>query len=63
MTFTNKAAREMKERIGHLVGGAVEGMPWLGTFHAIGVRILRRHHELVDLRASRSSISTTSSGS
>jgi DNA helicase-2/ATP-dependent DNA helicase PcrA len=37
VTFTNKAAREMKERIGALVGGAVEGMPWLGTFHAIGV--------------------------
>ena len=33
VTFTNKAAREMKERIGALVGGAVEGMPWLGTFH------------------------------
>ena len=43
VTFTNKAAREMKERIGALVGGAVEGMPWLGTFHAIGVKILRRH--------------------
>ena len=51
VTFTNKAAREMKERIGHLVGGAVEGMPWLGTFHAIGVKILRRHHELVGLKA------------
>ncbi|HEX5666191.1 MAG TPA: UvrD-helicase domain-containing protein, partial [Hyphomicrobium sp.] len=34
VTFTNKAAREMKERIGHLVGGTVEGMPWLGTFHS-----------------------------
>ncbi|MGD9669569.1 MAG: ATP-dependent helicase [Hyphomicrobiaceae bacterium] len=50
VTFTNKAAREMKERIGHLVGGAVEGMPWLGTFHSIGVKILRRHAELVGLR-------------
>ncbi|MCB1520765.1 MAG: UvrD-helicase domain-containing protein, partial [Hyphomicrobiaceae bacterium] len=50
VTFTNKAAREMKERIGALVGGAVEGMPWLGTFHAIGVRILRRHAELVGLK-------------
>ncbi|MEM6616391.1 MAG: UvrD-helicase domain-containing protein [Pseudomonadota bacterium] len=49
VTFTNKAAREMKERIGTLIGGAVEGMPWLGTFHAIGVRILRRHAELVGL--------------
>jgi DNA helicase-2/ATP-dependent DNA helicase PcrA len=51
VTFTNKAAREMKERIGQLVGGAVEGMPWLGTFHSIGVKILRRHHELVGLRS------------
>lgn len=50
VTFTNKAAREMKERIGRLVGGAVEGMPWLGTFHSIGVKILRRHAELVGLK-------------
>ncbi len=49
VTFTNKAAREMKERVGHLVGGTVEGMPWLGTFHSIGMRILRRHAELVGL--------------
>ena len=52
VTFTNKAAREMKERIGRLVGGAVEGMPWLGTFHSIGVKILRRHAELVGLKSS-----------
>ena len=51
VTFTNKAAREMKERIGVLVGGAVEGMPWLGTFHAMGVKILRRHAELVGLKS------------
>ena len=51
VTFTNKAAREMKERIGQLVGGALEGMPWLGTFHAIGVKILRRHGELVGLKS------------
>jgi len=50
VTFTNKAAREMKLRIGHMVGDAVEGMPWLGTFHAIGVKILRRHAELVGLK-------------
>jgi DNA helicase-2/ATP-dependent DNA helicase PcrA len=49
VTFTNKAAREMKERIGDLVGGTVEGMPWLGTFHSIGVKILRRNAELVSL--------------
>jgi superfamily I DNA/RNA helicase len=51
VTFTNKAAREMKERIGVLVGEAVEGMPWLGTFHSIGVKILRRHPELAGLRS------------
>ena len=51
VTFTNKAAREMKERIGILVGEAVEGMPWLGTFHSIGVKILRRHAELAGLRS------------
>ncbi|AGB71611.1 ATP-dependent DNA helicase PcrA [Rhizobium tropici CIAT 899] len=52
VTFTNKAAREMKERIALLVGGAVEGMPWLGTFHSIGVKLLRRHAELVSLTSS-----------
>jgi DNA helicase-2/ATP-dependent DNA helicase PcrA len=51
VTFTNKAAREMKERIGRLVGERVEGMPWLGTFHAICTRILRRHAELVGLHS------------
>jgi DNA helicase-2/ATP-dependent DNA helicase PcrA len=51
VTFTNKAAREMKERVGHMVGQIVEGMPWLGTFHAIGVKILRRHAELVGLKS------------
>src|SRR5437868_11098169 len=50
VTFTNKAAREMKGRISAMVGEAVEGMPWLGTFHAIGVKILRRHVELVGLK-------------
>ena len=51
VTFTNKAAREMRDRIGLLIGGAVEGMAWLGTFHSIGVRMLRRHHELVGLKS------------
>jgi DNA helicase-2/ATP-dependent DNA helicase PcrA len=50
VTFTNKAAREMKARIGAMVGEVVEGMPWLGTFHSIGARILRRHAELVGLK-------------
>ncbi len=51
VTFTNKAAREMKERIGMLIGGVVEGMAWLGTFHSIAARILRRHAELVGLKS------------
>ena len=51
VTFTNKAAREMKHRIGALIGPAGEGMPWLGTFHAIGTKILRRHAELVGLKS------------
>jgi DNA helicase-2/ATP-dependent DNA helicase PcrA len=50
VTFTNKAAREMKGRVGEIVGQVVEGMPWLGTFHSIGVKILRRHAELVGLK-------------
>jgi DNA helicase II / ATP-dependent DNA helicase PcrA len=51
VTFTNKAAREMKERIGRLIGESVEGMPWLGTFHSIGVKILRRNADLVGLKS------------
>ncbi len=51
VTFTNKAAREMKERVGALLGQTVEGMPWLGTFHAICVKMLRRHAELVGLKS------------
>ncbi|MCP5995993.1 UvrD-helicase domain-containing protein, partial [Klebsiella pneumoniae] len=47
VTFTNKAAREMKDRIARLLGETVEGMPWLGTFHSISVKILRRHAELI----------------
>src|SRR5690242_6078055 len=60
VTFTNKAAREMKQRVGQLIGGVVEGMPWLGTFHAIGVKILRRHAELVDLKPSLTEIGRAS---
>jgi len=50
VTFTNKAAREMKDRVGQMVGQIIEGMPWLGTFHSIGVKILRRHAELTGLK-------------
>ncbi len=51
VTFTNKAAREMKHRLGQMLGQTVEGMPWLGTFHSIGGRILRFHAELVQLKS------------
>ena len=50
VTFTNKAAREMKLRVGKFVGGSVEGMPWLGTFHSIAARVLRYHAELAGLQ-------------
>src|ERR1043166_3361282 len=49
VTFTNKAAREMKLRLGQMLGQAVEGMPWLGTFHSIGGRIPRLPPELAGL--------------
>jgi len=49
VTFTNKAAREMKDRVGRLLGQPAEGMPWLGTFHSICVKLLRRHAELAGL--------------
>jgi len=58
VTFTNKAAREMRERVGHLIGPAVEGMPWLGTFHSIAAKMLRRHAELVGLQSNYTIIDT-----
>jgi len=51
VTFTNRAAREMKNRVGLLLGQTVEGMPWMGTFHSICVKLLRRHAELVGLKS------------
>ena len=52
VTFTNKAAREMRERITHLIGPSAEGLRWLGTFHSVAAQILRRHAELVGLTSS-----------
>jgi DNA helicase II / ATP-dependent DNA helicase PcrA len=52
VTFTNKAAREMQARLFALAGPVAEAMPWLGTFHAISTKILRRHAELVGLKSS-----------
>ncbi len=50
VTFTNKAAREMVHRVSSLLGASVEGF-WLGTFHALGARLLRRHAELIGLKS------------
>ncbi len=50
VTFTNKAAREMYERVGQVLGPVVENIDWLGTFHAMGARLLRRHAELAGLK-------------
>jgi len=58
VTFTNKAAREMRHRVGQLIGDAVEGMPWLGTFHSICAKMLRRHAELVGLESNYTIIDT-----
>ena len=58
VTFTNKAAREMKERVGNLLGPGVEGLPWLGTFHSIAAKLLRRHAELVGLQSNYTIIDT-----
>jgi DNA helicase-2/ATP-dependent DNA helicase PcrA len=52
VTFTNKAAREMRHRITDIIGGQAEGLRWLGTFHSIAAQILRRHAELVGLKSS-----------
>ena len=51
VTFTNKAAGEMKERIRALIGDMVEGMGWLGTFHSIGLKFLQRHTEAAGLKS------------
>ena len=51
VTFTNKAANEMKERITNQIGNLSTGLKWLGTFHSIGAQILRFHPEKVDLES------------
>ncbi|KPP95024.1 UvrD-helicase domain-containing protein [Erythrobacter sp. HL-111] len=58
VTFTNKAAREMRERVGALLGQGAEGMPWLGTFHSVCAKMLRRHAELAGLEANYTIIDT-----
>ncbi|MGI8840940.1 MAG: ATP-dependent helicase [Caulobacteraceae bacterium] len=58
VTFTNKAAREMRTRIADIIGPSAEGLRWLGTFHSMAAQILRRHAELVGLKASYTIIDT-----
>ncbi|MEL6238523.1 MAG: UvrD-helicase domain-containing protein, partial [Pseudomonadota bacterium] len=58
VTFTNKAAREMRERVGGHLGPSAEGIPWLGTFHSICAKMLRRHAELVGLKSNYTIIDT-----
>ena len=57
VTFTNKAAREMRERVGAILGQPAEGL-WLGTFHALCARMLRRHAEHVGLSSNFSILDT-----
>jgi len=52
VTFTNKAAREMSERIQNLVSVRMDRMPWIGTFHSIGAKIIRNHAEVIGLKPS-----------
>ena len=52
VTFTNKAAREMSERIQNLVSVPMDRMPWIGTFHSIGAKIIRNHAEVIGLKPS-----------
>src|SRR3546814_12194520 len=58
VTFTNKAAREMRHRVERMIGDAVEGMPWLGTFHSVPARMLRSHAELAGLKPNFSLLDT-----
>ena len=43
VTFTNKAAREMQNRIAHFLDEKISSLPWLGTFHSVSAKLLRRH--------------------
>ncbi len=51
VTFTNKAAKEMRDRVLKILGEKAHSLPWLGTFHAISVKFLRRHAEAVGLKS------------
>ena len=51
VTFTNKAAKEMQSRIINALGEKISSLPWLGTFHSVCAKLLRRHAEAVGLNS------------
>ena len=51
VTFTNKAAKEMKDRVGYLLKGQDDGLSWFGTFHSISAKILRKHASAINLNS------------
>ena len=51
VTFTNKAAKEMQNRVMQYLKGSSNAVPWLGTFHSISVKFLRRHAEALDYKS------------
>ena len=52
VTFTNKAAREMADRVQSLIPNRFDRMPWMGTFHSLGAKIIRNHSEAIGLKSS-----------
>ena len=56
VTFTNKAAKEMQNRVMQFIKGSSNAVPWLGTFHSISVKFLRRHAEALGYKSNFSSI-------
>ncbi len=58
VTFTNKAAKEMQNRVGHILGSQAIGLSWLGTFHSICAKLLRKHAPAVNLDSNFTIIDT-----
>ena len=58
VTFTNKAAKEMQNRVGNILGSAAIGLSWLGTFHSICAKLLRKHASAANLNSNFTIIDT-----
>ncbi|MDC2969948.1 UvrD-helicase domain-containing protein [Candidatus Pelagibacter sp.] len=58
VTFTNKAAKEMQNRVSKILGTSATGLPWLGTFHSICAKLLRKHAPAVNLNSNFTIIDT-----